>query len=348
MTTTNVNWIRNPHDESRMKDLGIRFTRGKAVLAKWDRERSLLLNARVGDNQHIDNEHADDLSVSMEAGRPMHLPVYLWKEDEKTFTSPSGVHRTAAAIKAGVAEIENAYFIDPDVDPVVLEMFVRIVNTSPDRPLDRASKLANAEYLVNTRGLSIKEAAKQLSVPVGWLAGKLGIRGVKNRLERMGIDADAIQLREKVLEKLKAVCGKNDNNLRAAAQLLADFPRMVAEEDVFLEKLKSCGTESQFQEVVQDERVRRKTEQDEREDAGVKPTIALPIGTKIKRFSATLYNIVVEHVKYVEGLQLTYEEAADVIGKLKACITRLREIEKVHQPDRNGSPKGSRKTTNAR
>lgn len=324
----NLIYARDPLAEYQLNEFGLKWEVQEHPLQKWDREQSLLTNARVGPEQHLIETSVHDLMQCIEDHRPMLMGVYQLQGD--SFLCLSGNHRTEAASRHGVKTIKGYFLMNPD--PGMVEEFTRVANCLPVAGLTRDQKLVQADYMVNTRGKTIAQTASDLCVSVKWLAEQMRIQEVANRLECMGINTSRMQ--KSLLKKLSAVCGKNDNNLACVGRMLLQCGSTVESDEIFLENLKECSSESEFTRQVQKEQQRRIAEHPEVGKNGYVKRRRYPRGSIILSLVTKLHNAVMG-VKNSDGMQLTVQESKNVCTKLREVVNRVKEVQHT-EPARNG------------
>ncbi len=337
------NWIKSEWEEELLKSFGLKWHIMDLRRSQWDRTKSLNNNARIG--APLDDDKVEEIAVGLKGGSPVEMPVFFPQDGR--YSCASGNHRTDAAFtKLGFDSI-RCYVIDDEADPGAIQEYIRDANARVVNSPSRKERLEHVKYLIEVRGITIKEAARRQSLPAAWVTEQLRGDKTASRLQNMGIPPTKIG--ESVRRKLGAVAGDNDNILAEAGSLLKDFPMTMEQSLALLERVrKEAVSEDRFKSAICEERKKLEAEAAERKEVGIVQRSPRPLRQKFLTQLSTLLNTV-EGVKYPEGFQLEYTEVPDVLNKVETIRNKLRKFLKqivphVASPSSNGAPESKRKT----
>lgn len=231
----------------------------------------------------------------------------------------SGNHRVCAAKSIGESVLD-AYVIDGSkVDPRVLDVLPRVVNTWEGHPLSRDEKLAQAAHMVQAQGMEVKEACRLFSLQYPWLVTYMRTSQLAEDIRAQGVNP--LGLSKSMLLKLSPF-SSDKSTLGAIAKFFKKNEEHLKQDDQLqiIDDLKEVGTEKDRIQVLRDwgETVAARQER--------KP---VPFATKTRsRFLegvTRLRNFLVG-VEEPTQLQLHPEDIERVMGYWREIETKMNQL----------------------
>lgn len=167
--------------EEWLQSHGVSFTGQRIKIADINIRRSLQNQARF---QPLDEGLVATYSEAMSAGT--RFPPIVVLDDASGYLVLDGNHRVAAAQVAGIDEIDA--YVTSGLSERLVSVLTFDANTKHGLPTSPEERKQHAVYLVETAGISQKEAARMLNVGYADLGKSISISRASRRMAALGVD----------------------------------------------------------------------------------------------------------------------------------------------------------------
>lgn len=227
---------------------GVEFMPGRVMLSDINTRQSLQNQARF---QPLDESLVVTYGEAMASGD--RFPPVVLLSQPSGYLVIDGNHRVTAAALVGLAEID-AYIVE-NLSERTVSVLTFDANTKHGLPTSAEERKQHAVYLVETAGITQKEAAQMLNVPERALNKSIQLARANRRLTSLGVERWQ-NMGMAVRERLQAI--SNDHVFKAAAELtiLAKFDQETL--SAMVTEINKTSTETDALAVVEAERERQK------------------------------------------------------------------------------------------
>ncbi len=297
-----MKWIKDQRVEHHLKRLGITFEVLTFEIKNIDLEESANRQVRLG--KKINDDWVLEYAEGMQqpgAAFPMPILnklknfVFIW----------SGNHRVRAAHLVGETTLE-AYAVSI-TDPRLSDILPRIVNAWEGHRPTREELLLNAQHLIETHRMDVKDAGKLLGLKYEWISQHMRAVLVSKKIQEQGVNPNGFTRTTLVM---LSPLQESVNVLREITRFLKKYEVVGDDAKAVINDVKRKETEAQR--IAEVERW-EKIFQDRHEP---QETVKVPFNTSVRRkflsYMTSLRKVLEEATSFSQ-LQIPPEEVEKVV-----------------------------------
>lgn len=239
----------NQQVEEWLTSHGVSFELQRVAIDKIDTRRSLQNQARFAP---LDERLVATYSEAMAEG--VRFPPVVLFDNGKAggMLTIDGNHRITSAVIAGYDQIDA--YVTTNLSERLTSVLTFDANTKHGLPTSPEERRQHAVYLVETAGISQRDAAAMLNVPTKDLTQSLTISRANRRLTTLGVDrwTSISPTQRSRLENIR-----NDNVFKAAAEVIVHARLGHEAVSDFVTEINKATTETDQLAVVEAERGRQ-------------------------------------------------------------------------------------------